>query len=49
MDKEGLKMLGVKRVGTICLLFAEIIKLEQTVSQDVVTLIQHYGIVLARF
>ena len=41
LDKEGLKMLGVQRVGTICLLFAEIIKLEQTVSQDVVTLIEH--------
>jgi hypothetical protein len=41
LDKEGLKMLGVKRVGTICLLFAEISKLGQTVSQDVVTLIQH--------
>ncbi len=41
LDKEGLKMLGVQRVGTICLLYDEISKLEKEASQDVVTLIEH--------
>jgi len=41
LDKEGLKMLGVKRVGTICLLFDEISALKKSSSEDMVTLIEH--------
>ena len=40
LDKDGLKMLGVERVGTICLLLKETKLLEQK-SQDVSTLIEH--------
>ena len=40
LDKDGLKMLGVERVGTTCLLLKEIKLLEQK-SQDVSTLIEH--------
>ncbi|KAL7490723.1 hypothetical protein ACHAWT_000883 [Skeletonema menzelii] len=40
LDKDGLKMLGVDRVGTTCLLLKEIKLLEQK-SQDVSTLIEH--------
>ena len=41
LDKEGLKMLGVTRVGTICLLADEIITLKKTSSEGMVTLIEH--------
>ncbi len=41
LDKEGLKMLGVKRVGTICLLFDEIKTLKKASSEGRVTLIEH--------
>jgi hypothetical protein len=41
LDKEGLKMLGVKRVGTICLLFDKISTLKKAASEDTVTLIEH--------
>ena len=41
LDKEGLKMLGVKRVGTICLLFDEISTLKKASSEGMVTLIEH--------
>ena len=40
LDKDGLKMLGVERVGTTCLLLKEIKLLDQK-SQDVSTLIEH--------
>jgi hypothetical protein len=40
LDRDGLKEIGVKRAGTICLLLKEIKKLEKD-SQDVVTLIEH--------
>eukprot|EP00984_Skeletonema_dohrnii_P007466 scaffold2705_cov140-Skeletonema_dohrnii-CCMP3373.AAC.4 len=40
LDKDGLKMIGVKRVGTICLLLKEIKQLEEA-SQDTATLIEH--------
>ena len=41
LDKEGLKMLGVERVGTICLLYDEIKSLKEKVNQVAVTLIEH--------
>jgi ribosomal protein L30/L7E len=41
LDKEGLKMLGVKRVGTICLLFDEISTLKKAANDDEVTQIEH--------
>eukprot|EP00984_Skeletonema_dohrnii_P017700 scaffold8135_cov127-Skeletonema_dohrnii-CCMP3373.AAC.2 len=41
LNENGLKMLGVKRVGTICLLFDEISALKKTSSEDTVTLIEH--------
>eukprot|EP00574_Skeletonema_japonicum_P001696 CAMPEP_0201740658 /NCGR_PEP_ID=MMETSP0593-20130828/46417_1 /ASSEMBLY_ACC=CAM_ASM_000672 /TAXON_ID=267983 /ORGANISM="Skeletonema japonicum, Strain CCMP2506" /LENGTH=473 /DNA_ID=CAMNT_0048234979 /DNA_START=50 /DNA_END=1471 /DNA_ORIENTATION=+ len=41
LDKEGLKMLGVERVGTICLLSDEICALKKEANEDVVTLIEH--------
>ena len=37
---EGLKMIGIERAGTLCLLLEEIKKLKQS-SQDTVTLIEH--------
>ena len=41
LDKDGLKMLGVDRVGTICLIFDEIKSLKEKVNQDSVTFIEH--------
>ena len=41
LDKEGLKMLGVTRVGTICLLSDEISALKKTSSEGMETLIEH--------
>jgi len=41
LDKEGLKMLGVKRVGTICLLSDAICALKREANKDAVTLIEH--------
>ena len=41
LDKDGLKMIGVDRVGTICLLLKEIKSLEEKVNQGVVTFIEH--------
>lgn len=41
LDKEGLKMLGVERVGTICILFDEISTLKRASNGDVATLIEH--------
>ncbi|KAK1732631.1 hypothetical protein QTG54_016692 [Skeletonema marinoi] len=40
LDKDGLKMIGVKRAGTICLLLKEIKQLEEA-SQDTATLIEY--------
>ncbi|KAL7451921.1 hypothetical protein ACHAWC_003678 [Mediolabrus comicus] len=40
LNEAGLKMLGLDRVGTICLLLKEIKTLEKA-SKDVVTLIEH--------
>eukprot|EP00985_Skeletonema_marinoi_P018453 scaffold10306_cov75-Skeletonema_marinoi.AAC.14 len=40
LDRDGLKDIGVKRAGTICLLLKEIKQLGKA-SQDVVTLIEH--------
>ena len=40
LDKDGLEMIGVKRVGTICLLLKEIRHLEEA-SQDTATLIEY--------
>lgn len=40
LDRDGLKDIGVKRAGTICLLLKEIKKLEKA-SEDVVTFIEH--------
>jgi hypothetical protein len=37
---EGLKMMGIERAGTLCLLLKEIEKLDKA-SQDIVTLIEH--------
>jgi len=37
---DGLKMIGIERAGTVCLLLKEIKSLEKA-SQDVVTLIEH--------
>ncbi|KAL7543591.1 hypothetical protein ACHAXR_012885 [Thalassiosira sp. AJA248-18] len=49
MSMEGLRMIGVKRAGTLCLLLKEIKKLEKA-SQNVATLIEHspycFGIIL---
>jgi len=39
LDRDGLKDMGVKRVGTICLLLDEVKSLK--VNQDVMTLIEH--------
>ena len=41
MNEFGLKEIGVKRAGTICLLLDEISTLKKTASEDVVTLIEH--------
>ena len=41
LDKEGLKMLGVKRVGTICLLSDEICLLKKAANADKVAQIEH--------
>jgi len=41
LDKVGLKMLGLERVGTICLLSDEISALKKEANEDVVTLIEH--------
>jgi len=40
MSMEGLKMVGIERAGTLCLLLKEIKSLEKA-SQDVMTLIEH--------
>lgn len=40
LNQDGLKMMGVKRVGTICLLLKEIKQLEEA-SQDTATLIEY--------
>ena len=40
LNMEGLKMIGIERAGTLCLLLEEIKKLKQA-SQDVSTLIEH--------
>ena len=40
LDKEGLRMVGVKRTGTICLLYDEIKQLKEA-SQHTATLIEH--------
>jgi hypothetical protein len=40
LDNDGLKMIGVKRAGTICLLLKEIKQLEEA-SQDTATLIEY--------
>eukprot|EP00984_Skeletonema_dohrnii_P027405 scaffold16953_cov79-Skeletonema_dohrnii-CCMP3373.AAC.1 len=41
LNEFGLDKMGVKRVGTICLLLDEIKSLKEKVNQDVVTLIEH--------
>jgi len=41
LDRDGLKDIGVKRVGTICLLLEEIGALKEKVNKDNVTLIEH--------
>ena len=41
LNEFGLKEIGVKRAGTICLLLDEISTLKKTASEDVVTLIEH--------
>ena len=41
VDRGGLNMFGVERVGTICLLFDEIKSLKEKVNQVAVTLIEH--------
>jgi hypothetical protein len=40
LNNDGLKMMGIERAGTLCLIVEEIKMLEQ-VSQDNVTLIEH--------
>ena len=40
LNMDGLKMIGIERAGTLCLLLEEIKKLKQS-SQDTVTLIEH--------
>ena len=40
LDKDGLKMIGVKRAGTLCLLFEQIQLLKEA-SQDTATLIEY--------
>ena len=41
LNENGLKMLGVKRVGTICILFDEISSLKKATNEDMATLIEH--------
>lgn len=41
LDKEGLKMLGVERVGTLCLLSDEISLLKKAADESKVTHIEH--------
>lgn len=41
LDRDGLKMLGVKRVGTICILFDEICKLKKAESDGKVAMIEY--------
>ena len=41
LDRDGLKDIGVKRVGTLCLLLEEISALKEKVNKDTVTLIEH--------
>eukprot|EP00984_Skeletonema_dohrnii_P012843 scaffold5242_cov107-Skeletonema_dohrnii-CCMP3373.AAC.2 len=41
LDRDGLKDIGVKRVGTICLLLEEIGVLKEKVNKDIVTLIEY--------
>jgi len=41
LDRDGLKDIGVKRVGTICLLLEEIGVMKEKVNKDIVTLIEH--------
>ena len=40
LSMEGLKMMGIERAGTLCLLLNEIGELKRA-SQDIVTLIEH--------
>ena len=40
LNMEGLKMIGIERAGTLCLLLKEIKRLEKA-SSNVVTLIEH--------
>ena len=40
LKKDGLKMIGIERPATVCLLFDDIEKLKKA-SEDVVTLIEH--------
>jgi hypothetical protein len=41
LDRDGLKMLGVKRVGAICILFDEICKLKKAESDGKVAMIEY--------
>ena len=41
LNENGLKMLGVERVGTICLISDEIKSLKERVNQDTSTFIEH--------
>mmetsp|Transcript_21002 Transcript_21002/g.41908 ORF Transcript_21002/g.41908 Transcript_21002/m.41908 type:complete len:592 (+) Transcript_21002:58-1833(+) len=41
LDRDGLKDIGVKRVGTICLLLEEIGAMKEKVNKEAVTLIEH--------
>jgi hypothetical protein len=41
LDRDGLKDIGVKRVGTICLLLEEIGAMKEKVKKEAVTLIEH--------
>ena len=40
LNIDGLKMMGIQRAGTVCLLLKEIASLEKA-SRDVVTLVEH--------
>ena len=40
LNIDGLKMMGIQRAGTVCLLLKKIASLEKA-SQDVVTLVEH--------
>eukprot|EP00984_Skeletonema_dohrnii_P025940 scaffold15185_cov72-Skeletonema_dohrnii-CCMP3373.AAC.2 len=41
LDRDGLKDIGVKRVGTICLLLEEIGAMKEKVNKEAATLIEH--------